>query len=541
MDQGLDSRRHRLSALAVVPAAFLGWFFVWPVTRILIEGWDLAAFADVLGDGSVRHVIWFTVWQAAVSTALTLVVGMGGAHVLARFDFPGRSVVRAAATVPFVLPTVVVASAFLALAGPRGALGAHIGPQGSLWAILTAHVFFNYAVVVRVVGGLWSHIDPSLEDAARTLGASRWRAFREVTWPLLRPAVVAAASITFLFTFTSFGVVVLLGGTRYRTLEVAIVRATRDFGDLKTASVLAVVQLLAVVALLLVLGRAGDRGTVRQRLLGARDVARSPRTAGERGWLVANLALMAGLLALPLGVLVERSFNTTNGYGLDFYRALQDAPSRSALLVPPLEAVSNSVLFALAATAIAVGVGGMAAVALAPRGRGSSLLSLALMLPLGTSAVTVGFGFLLALDSPVDLRPSWWLVPCAHALVAIPFVVRIMLPVLRSIDPHLREVAAVLGASPRRVWREVDLPIVRRSLFVAAGFAFAISLGELGATVLIARPERPTVPVAISRLLSQPGAGAFGQAMAMSVVLMVLTALAIFVIEHVRTPGSDAF
>jgi thiamine transport system permease protein len=209
--------------------------------------------------------------------------------------------------------------------------------------------------------------------------------------------------------------------------------------------------------------------------------------------------------------------------------------------VPPLEAVGNSLLFALAATAIALIVGGMAAFALAQRGRGAAALNLALMLPLGTSAVTVGFGFLLALDAPVDLRASWWLVPCAHALVAIPFVVRIMLPVLRSIDPHLREVAAVLGASPRRVWREIDVPIVRRSSLVAAGFAFAISLGELGATVLIARPERPTVPVAISRLLSQPGSGAFGQAMAMSVVLMVLTGLSIFVIERLRTPGSDAF
>ena len=545
MDKGLDHRGHRLTraALAAVPAAFLAWFFVWPVARIISRGFagDPRAFVDVLGDGSVRHTITFTVAQALASTLLTLAVGLPGAYVLSRFAFRGRTIVRALVVLPFVLPTVVVASAFLALAGPNGVLGDHIDQSGSLWAILAAHVFFNYAVVVRTVGGMWSHLDPNLEDAARTLGASRWRAFREVTLPLLRPAIVAAASITFLFTFTSFGVVVLLGGTRYRTLEVDIVRTTRDFLDLRTASVLAMIQLLAVVALLFVLLRVGDRANVRQRLLAETDAARRPATRGERRMLRGNLALMAVFLGGPLAVLVERSFHTTTGYGFDFYRALQDAPARGALLVPPLDAVRNSLSFAIAATVIAVVLGAMAAVALERRGRAERVLSLGLMLPLGTSAVTVGFGFLIALDRPIDLRASWWLVPCAHALVAMPFVVRIVLPVLRAIDPRLREAAAVLGASRWRVWREVDLPIVRRALLVAAGFAFAISLGEFGATTLIARPDRPTVPIEIARLLSRPGAAPFGEAMAMSVVLLALTAAAILAIERLRPPGADVF
>ena len=545
MDQGLDHHGHRLTrvALAVPPVAFLAWFFAWPVVRIISRGFggDLTSFVDVLGEASIRHTILFTIGQAIVSTLLTLAVGLPGAYVLSRFAFRGRNLVRALVVLPFVLPTVVVASAFLALAGPRGALGDHIDASGSLWAILVAHVFFNYAVVVRTVGSMWSHLDPALEDAARTLGASRWRAFREVTLPLLRPAIVAAASITFLFTFTSFGVVVLLGGTRYRTLEVDIVRTTRDFLDLRTASVLAIVQLVAVVALLLVLLRVGDRAAVRQRLLAGVDVARPPQSRSERAMVVGNLALMAALLGAPLAVLVERSLHTTTGYGFAFYRALQDAPARGALLVPPLEAVGNSLRFAVAATAIAVLLGGMAAVALERRGRAERVLSLGLMLPLGTSAVTVGFGFLIALDRPIDLRASWWLVPCAHALVAMPFVVRIVLPVLRSIDPRLREAAAVLGASRARVWREVDLPIVRRALLVAAGFAFAISLGEFGATTLIARPDRPTVPIEIARLLSRPGAAPFGEAMAMSVVLLALTAAAVLAIERLRPPGANVF
>jgi thiamine transport system permease protein len=200
--------------------------------------------------------------------------------------------------------------------------------------------------------------------------------------------------------------------------------------------------------------------------------------------------------------------------------------------------VRNSVVFSAAATVIALVIGGLAAFAIAGPGRGGRRtrgLDTLLLLPLGVSAVTIGFGFLIALDRPpLDLRASPVLIPIAHALVAAPFVARVMIPVLRSIDHQLREAAAVLGASPRRVWREIDLPIVARALLVAAGFAFAISLGEFGATIFIARPDYPTLPVVIFRLLGQPGPLNFGAAMAASVILMAVTAAAILAIERFR-------
>jgi thiamine transport system permease protein len=246
-----------------------------------------------------------------------------------------------------------------------------------------------------------------------------------------------------------------------------------------------------------------------------------------------------------MAVLVERSLHTASGYGFGYYRALVETPRIATRFVPPLDAVRNSLAFATVATAIALTIGGIAAFIVAGgarrRSRRRVAFDLLLMLPLGTSAVTVGFGFLIALDRPVDLRSSWIIVPIAHSLIAIPFVVRILVPVLRSIDDRLREAATVLGASPSRVWREIDLPIVRRAVLVAAGFAFAISLGEFGATLFIARPDRPTMPVAIFRYLSQAGAANFGAAMAMSTLLMLITATAIFTIERFRTPGLGEF
>jgi thiamine transport system permease protein len=539
--------------LAGIPVAFVVVLFVYPVATIVATGLtpggalDLSPFARVVTDPGLRSVVWFTLWQAAVSTVLTLAVGLPGAYVFARYRFLGKALLRAAITVPFVLPTVVVASAFLSLLGPRspintalvavfGEAAPQVSLQHTVWAVLIAHVFFNYAVVVRTVGGLWSHLDPRMEEAARVLGAGRWATLREVTLPLLRPAISAAAAIVFLFTFTSFGIVLILGGPRLATLEVEVYRFTAQLLDLPTASALALTQMVGVVAALTVYGRLQRRHVERQQLRPSHDVARPVTTAGDRGWLVANIVAMLVLLGTPLLVLVERSLATPDGYGLDFYRALSDSRRGGVMFVAPWEAIRNSVVFASAATLVALTVGGAAAWTVArSRGRASRLLDGLLMLPLGTSAVTVGFGFLIALDRPpLDLRSSPLLVPLAQAVVATPFVVRTLAPVLAAIDERLREAAAVLGARPRQVWREVDLPIVFRAFLVAAGFAFAISLGEFGATVFIARANLPTLPIAIFRFLGQPGALSFGQAMAMSTILMGVTASAIVLIERVR-------
>jgi thiamine transport system permease protein len=536
------SRRAR-AALLAAPIAFLGVFFVWPVANIVGEGlrgdgrWDLSGVGDVLGDPALRGVAWFTLWQAAASTLLTLLLALPAAHVLARYDFRGRRALQALITVPFVLPTVVVGAAFLALLGPRGPLGVDL--DGSIWAILLAHAFFNHAVVVRTVGGLWEGLDPRTEEAARLLGASRWRALWEVTLPALRPAIASAAAITFLFTFTSFGVVRILGGPGHATLEVEIYRQTADLLNLPVASVLALLQLAAVGCLLLAQDRLERRRGLRAVRMSPVE-RRRPATAPERWWLRANLGLLAVLLAAPLAVLVERSFRTGDGHGLGAWRALTERTRTTGLFVSPLEAVGNSLRYATAATVIAVVLGGLAAAALTrPAGRVGRTIDAALLLPLGTSAVTVGFGFLIALDRPIDLRASPWLVPVAQAVVALPFVVRTMTPVLRSIDDRLREAAAVLGASPARTWREVDLPLVRRAVLVAAGFAFAISLGEFGATTVIARADTPTVPVAIDRLLGRPGTTNVGQAFALSVVLLVITAVSVLIVDRARARDAD--
>jgi thiamine transport system permease protein len=536
----------------VGPVAFLALFFAWPLIAILDEGlrpdgtWGLDALGDLWGSPRQRGILWFTAWQAGLSTLLTLVVGLPGAWAFSRLSWRGRELAWALLLVPFVLPTVVVGAAMVELADVGG-----VEVRGARWGIVAAHVFFNVAVVIRTVGLAWRRLDPRLEEAAAVLGGSRRRVATRITLPLLAPSIVAAASLVYLFTFTSFGVVLVLGASQVRTIEVEIYERTRSL-DLAGGAALALVQLVVVVGLVAVAAGVQRRWSRALPVRDERRTAHRPR-GGERLALAAILAGLAALLAAPPLALVARSLRTAEGWGLTYYRTLGESRRGSVLFVSPLDAVWASLRTAAAATALALLVGGLAAVGLvvaerrherrvAARGgipgrrpRAASAVDALLMLPLGTSAVTIGFGFVVGLrEPPLDLRGSAWLVPIAQALVAVPFVVRTLLPALRSVDPHLRAAARTLGASPARAWREVDLPLVLRPLAGAAAFALAISLGEFGATVFVASARTPTLPIVVERLLGQPGELNAGQAMAAATILMVLTTAVVAAVELPR-------
>ncbi|HET8589616.1 MAG TPA: iron ABC transporter permease [Nakamurella sp.] len=534
-------RRFVLLLAALIPAAALGVFFCYPVAAIVGRGlvgpagWDLGAFADVLSRSRFTRIVVFTVGQAAASAGLALLLGVPGAHLLYRRRFRSRGVLRALITVPFVLPTVVVGLAFRTLFAESGWLGSW-GWDGSVAAILAAHVFFNYAVVVRTVGATWTHLDTRPAEVARSLGASPARVFATVTLPALGPALASAAIMVFLFCATSFGIILVMGGARYNTIETEIYRQTALIGDLPTAAVLSILQMVLVAAVLVVAAVLRRRTETTLRLRGA---AEATRPVGRRDLPAVAMTLLAGaLLVLPMAVLVTRSLQTADGWGLDNYRHLATVGENNVLLVSGTTALANSIRSAVIAAALSLTVGVLLSVVLARRPRGRSArraigaLDGLMMLPLGVSAVTVGFGFLIALDAPpLDFRSSALLVPIAQAMVATPLVVRMVLPVLRAADQRLRQAAAVLGAGPVRVWASVDLPIMSRALAAAGAFALATGLGEFGATTFVARPETVTLPVVIGRLISRPGPVNSGMALAAGVILAVACAVVVLLVD----------
>jgi thiamine transport system permease protein len=536
----VDRDRDRLNRLprwfvvgaTVPPTLFLALFYGWPFATLLGRGLGTGPLADTLGSDRTWGVLWFTTWQAVASTVATLVLGLPATWAISRFAFTGRRLLNAVLTAVFVLPTVVVGAAFIAL------LPAAL--DRSVWAIVGAHVAFNLAVVVRVVGAAWAPLPHDLEHAAATLGATPWATFRHVTLPLLRPAVAAAAGIVFLFTFTSFGVVRVLGGTGRATIEVEVWRRATQLGDVGGAATLTVLQLLllgtAVVAAQRLQRRRGAPVDLRS------GDARRPAPRGRQRLLVAASALLTALLvAAPLVALVERSLRFGDTWSFAAWRSLGDTEVRPGvnLGIDPLAALGRSLTTAVWATLFAVLIGGAAIVAIGALGRAGRALDTALMLPLGTSAVTIGFGMLITFDvDPVDWRASWWLVPVGHALVATPFVVRTGLGVLRNIDPDLRHAAATLGASPVRAWVSTTLPFLRRPLASGAGIAAAISLGEFGATSFLSRSGGETLPIAIEQLLGRTGQVFQAQAFAMATILAALT-IAVVVTVDVLAGGDD--
>lgn len=541
---------------AAVPLAFLAVFFLWPVLSLLGRGFvgdgglDLTGVAETFGRPRTWRLLGLTLAQAALGTAISLVLGLPGAYVLYRRRFRGQAFVRGLVTVPFVLPTVVVGVAFRSLLSEGGPL-AFLGLDRSFPAVVAALVFFNYAVVVRTVGAMWARLDPRTAEAARSLGASPWQTFRTVTLRELAPAVASAASVVFLFCATAFGVVMVLGGPGLGTVETEIWTQTTQFLDLRSAAVLSVLQLLVVAVALGAAATARRRG---ERALRLRTDARAGGPlrlwhAGRPGpdlpAALVTAAALAFLLAPMTGLLV-RSLRTPDGWGLGNYRAL--GTTGGALTVTVWEAAANSVRVAVDATVVAVVVGTLVALVVSRRPRSAHLrravatLDGLFMLPLGVSAVTVGFGFLITLDRPpLDLRSSMVLVPLAQAVVAVPLVVRAVLPVLRAIDPRQRQAAATLGASPARLLLTVDGPYLVRGLALAAGFAFAVSLGEFGATSFLARPDRPTLPVVVFRLIGRPGAENYGMALAASVLLAVLTAAVMMLAERLRADRGEGW
>lgn len=562
------SKKPQVRALLfwLLPAIFLLIFFYQPLVAIfkLIFSPQFSGGVDWLNWRSIWQPLRFTFYQALLSTLLCLLLGLPSAYLFSHFNFKGKNGLRLLTTIPFILPTVVVAAGFNALLGPRGWVNlslmalfnleqAPISFLNTFPAILLAHVFYNTTIIMRLVGSAWSGQNERLVQAAEMLGATPWRAFKEVTLPLLSPAIGAAALLAFLFNFTSFGVVLMLGGPQYATLEVEIYTQAFHMFNLPLAGLLSLLQLACTLGITLLYNRLNRSRTAAIMPVSQAESLRSPVKKWEKPMVAALVVILIVLIASPLLGLSLRSVvrleaargergEVSAGFTLAYYRELFVNRQGSLFYVPPIQAVRNSLIYSGLTVLLSLSLGMLVAYAMNQHSKLNRWMDPFMMLPLGASAVTLGLGFLVVFDMAVWNNPRLpLLVPIAHSLVALPFVVRTLMPALRNIPHSLRQAASMLGASPLHVFLEVDLPILVRALLVSAVFAFTISLGEFGASSFITTPANPTIPVAIYRYISQPGALNYGQALAMSTLLMAVCAAGIWLIEKIRLPGEEVF
>jgi thiamine transport system permease protein len=528
----------------------------YPIVSILSlsfrNGFDIF-WNTVLTDSYYLDVLMFTTWQATASTLLTLLIGLPSAYVFAHYSFPGKRTLRGLTTVPFVMPPLVIALGFVALLGDKGLINSLLQTTfrlntpplmliNTIYAILIAHVMYEFTIVVRIVSTAWANLDPDIENAARILGANRWNAFRKITLPLLLPSIIAASSLIFAFTFTSFGVVLILGGAQYATLEVSIYTLAAHLFQLPAAGVLALIQMAITIVFMTVYARYQQRTSTSFNLVPNQAVTMTPQGKIDKLLCLANYLIVLIVLS-PLIALIVRALLSNGDITVSGFTHIFSNQGDSFFFVSPLQAITNSLLFGACTVILAVPMGIISGFLLGNSTHwGKAFLDSALMLPLGISAVTMGFGFLIAFNNGIwNLSGSWTIIVMAHAVIAYPFVLRSILPVLRSMPPSLREAAQVLGASKRRIFIRIDLPILWRSIVVGLVFAFAVSLGEFGATLLLHRPEHTTMPVAIFRYLSQPGESNLLQALSMSCVLMFVSAAGFITIERLRFRNLGGF
>jgi len=461
--------------------------------------------------------------QAAITCAVALGLGLPVAWVLARFEFPGRTWVLRGLMLPFVVPTLVAALGVLALLGPRGLLVQWGGPdlQGTAWLLLYGNLFFNLCVVVRAGVEALGQVSASRVAAARTLGATPWRAFWRVEWPAILPWLMSALCLVFLYCFAGFGLALVLGGQQYATAEVEIYTLVAHELQLGQAGVLSL-WMLALTGLV-VLAYAAIERHLSTPVRADRIARRKPQGAAQWGAVAGAMLVLACFCALPLMVIAWVAIvSGANGDG-GAWRILLEADT--------LEALWNTLRFSALALVLATALGVVHALAV----RRSVWLRGLVFLPFMVSPVMVAFGLLL-------LYPAWTdsmvLLVSAYALLAYPFVAKSLASALDSLPAHYWQAARTLGASPWRAFWRVTLPLVAPALRRGMAFAAATAVGEFAVSLFLSRPEWTTLTTLIYQRLGRPGAANMEAALVLSCALMAL-ALAIFVLLEWRNPQEE--
>ncbi|GAA6142055.1 iron ABC transporter permease [Hydrogenophaga sp. 5NK40-0174] len=519
--------------IAALPLAFLLAVAIAPAGRLLWEA--------VASEGSFGSIFWWQddylrwrfLWslaQAGLTCVLSFVLGLPIAWVLARMDFPGRSAALRLLMLPFVMPTLVAAMGVLAIWGARGTPGQWLAEHGmglgeSPWLLIYGNLFFNLCLVIRAgVDGL-EHVSATRVAAARSLGASPWRAFWRVDWPAIAPWLSSALCLVFLYCFSGLGLALVLGGHQYATVEVEIYTLVAHELELRQAGILAVSMLFVTGAVALVYAAI-------ERRLAAPGKAR-PLIRLRPESLAQKLAVVGAMLSLflvcgaPLLVIAWRAvLAMATGAGL-------------GVLAEPQtwHALGNTLRFTFAAVVLATLLGLLHAAAghaIDQRRSGSDAAVLGVVwraagyLPFVVSSVTVAFGLLL-------LYPQWsaslLVLLAAYALLAYPFVARSITAGLDSMPRQYVQAARSLGASPWRAWRRVTLPLMLPALRRGVAFAAATALGEFAVTLFLSRPEWTTLTTLIYQRLGRPGEANLDAALVLAFVLMLLALTAFLAIE----------
>lgn len=502
------------SSLFLIPLAFT------------FSGTTLSDIANVLSKAYFRRILLFTAWQALISTLVSLVLGFPGAWIMVHCSFKAKRFVRSVYSVPFVLPSILVVLGFVIFFGNSGYLNRLLmalldleqPPLKILYsfkAVVLAHAFYNFPVIVNVISNYWSGLDYGCEESAMTDGANSVQSFFAIDIPRLKPAIAAASVLVFLYCFNSFSIILVLGGgPSLTTAEVEIYRQARINMDVRAACALSIVTLIPVLAIL-------TAQLKLERKCAHDHSADYTRRRLSKPGLASKLYLIISVsfLLLPILSIFVRAVmtNTSRGsqamvFSLKAFRALFDNPS----------ALINSAVSAAGASAAGTCLSLSIASLLARKRK--SVLNALVMLPMAVSSVIIGLSYFM-LSRLLGFAGPLLLLTLSHCVIILPFSMRIILPAMRAIPVRVMEAASLEGAGAFQIFRHIQLPMLKKSIITSLAFGFAISVGELNSVMLLGVSDFTTIPLQIYRLT---GAYNYQGACAMGTVLILLCFFAFY-------------
>jgi thiamine transport system permease protein len=522
------------------PLLLLTVFLLYPVLVVTIQGlFSGTPFYEVFALPTIQFTIQFTFAQALLSTFMALIIGLPGAFLIARLRFRGKSLVKAMMIVPFVLPPIVVVVGFLQMFGSNGVIDSLLmwiqGSSTSVFnlatgvpGIILAHTFYNVPLVLLMVSASLERLNPELEESAEILGASPFQRFRRITLPHITPSLLASAVLTFMFCFMSFPIVLAFGQGTFMTIEAQIWNAFRTF-DYGQASSLTIVQIIITLSLAFAYVQLGRRENDSGRTASIKTTTFNRYRFPEKVLILAYLVLIVVLVLGPIATIVRAAFfdPLSRTYTLRGFVNLFTIGSSGGFTY-----LVNSLYYAGLATLFAVVLGIPLAIAMRSRSRTvPTLASTMILLPLGISSITVAYGLVLAIAVPLGLVTNPWpIIVVAQTIIGLPFSARAIEIAMSKIDPAILEQADSLGATRIQRLLYVELPLLAPGILVGGVFAFAMAIGEMSATLLIALPQNYTLAVAIYDYLA---VWAFVEAGAAALVLVMICVIAFLAMERI--------
>ena len=530
---------------------YLLFFYYFPMLYVLKdafiknEKFTVDIFLSLFQDKSVLFSIIFSFWEAIISVILCVILGIPIAYILTKYDFPGKELFTSLIMIPFILPGVVVGYSIIVLYGINGIFtniirsltGMSIVLGRGLPGIFIAHTFYNASLVALITSSVWRRVDPEIEEAARTLGSSGLHKFFKITLPLIAPGLLSSALIVFLFCFTSFEIILILGGAMYRTIEVEIYTLYLAFFDFNKAAALSLFQLIVVSIITLIylrqLAKATElRKTGKIVVYPTKPLVRSFRDIfkPQKIVVILYLALYSIFIFSPLVVLGVSAFYdpVTDSFSLKGFEALFSNKYNTFLGAAPVVAPLNTLIYSFVTVIIVFIISIFSAKLMLDRRLFSLIFGLLMFLPVATSRITIGLAMVASYGKlgllSMDPRP---IIVAAHTIIAYPFATRTLLNGLTKIDPEVVNAARTLGAEGIFRIKKVDIPLIKPSIISAIALSFSISVGEFAATSILYRGKYATLTIFLYLMI---GARKFIVANAAAFLLILMTLLTFIII-----------